>query len=269
MKGAYMESDTKPTRYYLCSDTDTGILSAIYDAGLSCYGHRFIRILPLAPHACYEQTLFSEYVTVKETPDKVRSVLRSIQERLSSQIYQYVMYTLASTFPDRGDVLYQFITYAFHMGDRICHALQVPFVKRIFEIQRKVQNEAHYLREFIRFRQIQQDPPVLAANIEPDHHILPMIMDHFADRYHMEWFVILDIPHQEAALHAPDKDWYLQQLSMDETNMLAHMEESQSDYADLWKIFFDHIAIKERKNPALQRSLLPLHYRKHLTEFTD
>lgn len=39
-----MESGTKPTRYYLCSDTDTGILSAIYDAGLSCYGHRFIRI---------------------------------------------------------------------------------------------------------------------------------------------------------------------------------------------------------------------------------
>lgn len=60
-----MESGTKPTRYYLCSDTDTGILSAIYDAGLSCYGHRFIRILPLAPHACYEQTLFSEYVTVE------------------------------------------------------------------------------------------------------------------------------------------------------------------------------------------------------------
>ena len=115
-----MESGTKPTRYYLCSDTDTGILSAIYDAGLSCYGHRFIRILPLAPHACYEQTLFSEYVTVEETPDKADSVLRSIQEQLSPQIYQYVMCTLASTFPDRGDVLYQFITYAFHMGDRIC-----------------------------------------------------------------------------------------------------------------------------------------------------
>ena len=25
-----MESGTKPTRYYLCSDTDTGILSAIF-----------------------------------------------------------------------------------------------------------------------------------------------------------------------------------------------------------------------------------------------
>lgn len=264
-----MESGTKPTRYYLCSDTDTGILSAIYDAGLSCYGHRFIRILPLAPQACYEQTLFSEYVTVVETPDKADSVLRSIREQLSPQIYQYVMCTLASTFPDRGDVLYQFITYAFHMGDRICHALQVPFVKRIFEIQRRVQNEAHYLREFIRFRQIRQEPPVLAANIEPDHHILPMITEHFADRYHMEWFVILDITHQEAAFHAPDKDWYLQQLSPEDTEKLARMEENGSDYADLWKTFFEHIGIKERKNPALQRSLLPLHYRKHLTEFQD
>ena len=85
----------------------------------------------------------------------------------------------------------------------------------------------------------------------------------------MEWFVILDITHQEAAFHAPDKDWYLQQLSPEDTEKLARMEENGSDYADLWKTFFEHIGIKERKNLALQRSLLPLHYRKHLTEFQD
>ena len=66
----------------------------------------------------------------------------------------------------------------------------------------------------------------------------------------MEWFVILDITHQEAAFHAPDKDWYLQQLSPEDTEKLARMEENGSDYADLWKTFFEHIGIKERKNPA-------------------
>jgi len=36
---------------------------------------------------------------------------------------------------------------------------------------------------------------------------------------------------------------------------------------DLWKAFFETIAIKERANSDLQRNNMPLHYRKHVTEF--
>ena len=48
---------------------------------------------------------------------------------------------------------------------------------------------------------------------------------------------------------------------------LEELTEKQEEYADLWKTFFDHIAIVERKNQKLQTNMLPLHYRKYMTEF--
>ena len=37
----------------------------------------------------------------------------------------------------------------------------------------------------------------------------------------------------------------------------------------LWKTFFQTIGIKERKNPVCQRNLIPLWYRKHMSEMQD
>ena len=39
----------KMIRVYQCEDTVDGILSAIYDAGISGYGHEYIRIEPQSP----------------------------------------------------------------------------------------------------------------------------------------------------------------------------------------------------------------------------
>ena len=38
-------------------------------------------------------------------------------------------------------------------------------------------------------------------------------------------------------------------------------------YSELFEHFFHTIAIKERKNLGLQRNMLPLRYRKYMTEF--
>ena len=38
-------------------------------------------------------------------------------------------------------------------------------------------------------------------------------------------------------------------------------------FIDLWKDFFNTIGIKERANYQCQRNLMPLWYRKHMTEF--
>ena len=38
-------------------------------------------------------------------------------------------------------------------------------------------------------------------------------------------------------------------------------------FVDLWKVFFKSIGIEQRKNPRCQRNMLPLWYRKHMTEF--
>ena len=59
----------KPTRIYQCENTVDGIFSAVYDAGLSGYGHKFIRIQPEQKNQLENYELFTEYVQVKTDPE--------------------------------------------------------------------------------------------------------------------------------------------------------------------------------------------------------
>ena len=42
---------------------------------------------------------------------------------------------------------------------------------------------------------------------------------------------------------------------------------AEEQFKNLWKVFFEAIAIQERKNPICQRTHLPIHFRQDMTEF--
>lgn len=257
----------KVTRVYQCEGSVDGILSAIYDAGISGYGHKYIRIEPQGLGNITNRMLFSEYITVQTDPKKKESVIKAVRSKISWKAYAFMMNALASDFPDRGDAVYQFVAYGFTMGKQVCEALQLPCVKRVFAINRAVQNEAHYFNEFLRFQEVAKNPSLLLGVIEPRHHIIPILMQHFGERFISEWFIIYDKTHQEAAFHQADGSWELRLLTEQEAQKLEELTQEKEEYADLWKTFFEHITIVERKNQKLQTNMLPLHYRKHMTEF--
>ena len=257
----------KPTRIYQCEDSINGILSAVYDAGLSGYGHKYIRIQPQIEGQIENIELFAEYVPVTTEEEKVYRVIDAVRNKISWKAYSFMMSAVLSNASDRGDAIYQFVTYGFSMGGKVCDALQIPCVKRIFEISRAVQNDAHFMKEFLRFQEVQREPALLLAVIEPKHRVLSLITEHFADRFPGEWFIIYDKAHREAAFHYREGDWEIRILTEAEAGRLEELSEQQEDYVDLWKAFFQSIAIEERKNVKLQRNLFRLHYRKHATEF--
>lgn len=43
----------KQIRIYQCENSPDGILSAVFEAGISGYGHNYIKIQPLAPGYIY------------------------------------------------------------------------------------------------------------------------------------------------------------------------------------------------------------------------
>ena len=73
----------KNIRIYQCEDTVNGILSAVYDAGISGYGHDYIRIQPLSSETTYNYDLFSEYVKVETSDEKVTSVINAVRNKIS------------------------------------------------------------------------------------------------------------------------------------------------------------------------------------------
>lgn len=257
----------KPTRVYQCEDTPEGIFTAVYDAGVSGYGHDFIRIQAQTPGLLENMDLFSEYITVETNQEKAQKVMHSVREKISQEAYMTVMRTACGADDDKADVIYHYIVCGFALGGKVTKALQIPWVQRVFEINRKIQNEVHHYLEFIRFQEVQQEPPVLLAVFEPQNHILALVTEHFADRLNPEHFVIYDKAHAEASFHRAGGNWFIRKLEAEECQALEELERHNEEYADLWRVFFDAIAIQEKKNTDLQRNNMPLRYRNHVTEF--
>ncbi len=264
----------KPVRIYQCEDSTDGVLSAIYEAGVSGYGRDYIRIEPQIPGEENTFFLFSEYVTVPTDAEKAEKVARSVREKISWRAYHYMMYAVSSSAADRGDAVYRFLTYGFPAGDKVCDMLQIPCVKRVFELQRAVGNEAHFSLEFLRFKEVFQTPSLMLAVFEPENRVLPVVLEHFKDRFPEGLFIIFDKTHHEAGIHIPEEykkkeETEIRILNEAESEILEKLNETEEVYPELWKTFFHSIAIEERKNEKLQKNLMPLHYRKYVTEFLE
>ena len=261
------EEENRPLRIYQCEDTQDGILTAVYEAGISGYGHKYIRIAPIREGETESFVLFAEYITVVTDPEHARIVLDKVQSGISRNAYEYVMYALASNDPEKANLVYQFVTYGFTIGRRVTDAMQIPCVKASFALQRRVRNEAAWFREILRFQEVSVEPSVLLAVIEPDHRILTMIASHFADRLNPERFMIYDKGHCEVMIHVPEQPWYIRALTVQECAQLDVLLEQKEEYVILWKTFFDSICIHERRNDSLQTNMAPKKYRTHMTEF--
>lgn len=259
----------KNIRVYLCDDTQEAIFTAVYDAGKSGYGHEYIRLQVQGKGQAQDMDLFSEYVTVEPDHEKEEKVLRTVRRQISESVYHQILRAAGSNIPEKADIIYHYIVYGFAMGAAVQNALQIPCVQRMFEINRSVANEAHFFREFLRFREIRRENAVLLAVFEPNHKVLPLVAEHFADRLNPEWFIIYDKSHQEAAFHKPDGQWFIRMLNRAECEALDEMEQEDEVYIHLFRTFFHSVSIQERDNPNLQRNNLPLHYRKHMPDFGD
>lgn len=256
----------KPTRIYQCPDTTCGILTGIYEAGISRYGHDYIKLTVEDPKIPAPTSLFSEYIEITEDYRKADSAAESIRKNISETAYNYTITALLSSDADKADIAYHFLVYGFQLGPRVISALQLPWVRRMFELNRKVMNEAHFFREFLRFS---QSDGVYLSVIEPKSRVVSLIMPHFSDRLNCEPFIIYDKTHAEAGIHPVHGEWFIRKILPDMEQTLENMYNNTDELKALWRTFFDSIAIKERMNPSLQRNMLPIHFRKHMTEFME
>lgn len=253
-------SDNAPIMY-LCEDTPDGIFTAIYDAWASGIPEQDVRLEIEANHA---MELFTTYRYVQTELDKAVKVARSVRHRLGAKAYQFIYYAALSYERDKINVIYHFLKQGFSCGPEISAMHGLPEVCRIFEISRNVSNESHYYREFVRFHESSEG--VLIARISPKNQVLPLLAEHFADRFPEEHFVILDETNHMGLFHEKGKDWYLSPL---EAEVLSSIWEHRQpdEYSSLWKTFFQTIAIKERRNYQCQRNMCALRYRDYMVEF--
>lgn len=128
--------------------------------------------------------------------------------------------------------------------------------------QREVRGEAHRFQGLLRFREM-EDGSLLAV-FAPRHHVLPLIMPHFADRFPSEELIVYDENRHIAGLSEGGS------LSFARVEALSPRESfTEQAFQGLWRTFFKHLAITQRMNPALQQQHMPKYTWKNLPEMAE
>ncbi len=248
----------------LCEDSVDGILTGVYDAWTLGLGHDRIRLLASNQDECPEPELFCEYRVIRADPDKAEKVIKTVRNRISVLSAQMLIRACCSERKDKADAVYRFILLGLKMGQRTADQLTNPHVLAVFEMNRAVSREVCHYLGFLRFSDMGN---LLFGELEPRNDIAALIAPHFADRLPEENFVICDRWRKKAVIHPAHSAWYMAEVTDEFLERIEQEFGKEEEYPNLWRSFFESIAIEERKNERLQRTLLPRRFRSLMTEF--
>lgn len=253
---------------YLCDGTPDGIFTGIYDAWESRLGHKKLRLA--IEDEYLEPELFCEYRRVLVDGEKALKVARSIERKLGREAYELVYRSALSGKQGRADDIYRFLLLGFSVGSSVLEQLSHPYVRPLFERNRNVGREYQHYKGFLRFSELANG--ILFAEIRPANHLLPLLGEHFSDRFSGENWIIYEAGRKQAAFHAKGVPFVFME-ALEKEELLEKLgvwefSEKEEELQKLWQEFVDTIGIKERKNEKLQKQLLPLRYREFMREYS-
>ena len=219
------------------------------------------KIIPLNIQTEAEITLEENPHIVGTNHAQAERVFSAIREKISYDAASKVYYAFLSYEQGRFMAILHYIKLGFSTGHMVDNYLHVDYVRFVHKIANHAGKEAHLLFGFSRFEQTKQG--VLYCKISPKNDVLPLVADHFAKRLMNEAWMIHDISRHQAAIY-DGNGFVIAQVLKD---IPIDYAEGEEDVQKQWVTFFDSIAIEARSNKKNQRQLLPLYFRRNMTEF--
>lgn len=252
-------------RVYQCEDSLEGVFTAIFRAYEDRADHQTTWI-----RTDQELMLFGEYIPVETDPEKAEKVLRTLHRRFGQRDAETLELALMTPEAEKAQAVYRTVVYGLRSRPAPGHLLDHQtdsYVMQTFRLAQKAGREYGQLREFIRFRELEQG--ILYAENCMKNRVLPYLMAHFADRFPRENFAIRDIGRELLGIHPAGGEWYL----TGSRELLQALRQSgysgqELAYEELFIYFCHKIAIKERKNLDLQNQMMPKRFQKYTIEFT-
>jgi len=239
---------------YLYDGSFNGLLCCVYES-------YYQKELPFSifSHDQEQETIFSvKKIFTDEV--KAKKVENSIGGSISQEALRMVRFCYLSHIENKEMAILRFLRMGYKVGSSVTDMLAHEDVRVITKAVQNVQGESHLFTGFLRFSEYSG---VLAAIIEPKNFVLPIIAPHFCDRLPNEEFLIYDKTHKHAFIYQNGE----KNLFPIENLELPPICEKEKRYRELWKQFYDTIAIEGRINPKLQMNNMPKRYWAHMTEF--
>ena len=265
---------------YVFDGTMDGLLTAVFDAFyLKEQPEQLLAegdALPLFCDHTYK-------VTTNE--EKARRVWTGLEKNLSKDGLHMITISWLSEERSLNQPLFNFICKVFRLKVKnLERNASDPDVLAVRNTCRRVLHEQLRMKQFIRFQKA-KDGTYLAV-VSPDHNVLPIITDHFQDRFNDQPWLIYDAkrhygyyysltpnpsPKGEGSNYKVIRVTFEDEASVpfDLSNGKMDAEvlsENDKIFQDLWRTYFKAICIKERMNPKKQLSDMPRRYWKYMTE---
>ena len=217
--------------------------------------------------------LFTEEVhQVVTADDKAQRVWVGLEKLLSKEALRMMMISWQSEMAEVYTPLFNYICKLFRQKRDISRNFSDPDVLAVTNIGRKVLHEQLRMKQFIRFQKA-KDGTYLGV-VSPDHNVLPLVIDHFQDRFGDQSWLIYDAKRRYGYYHDTKEvtritfqDDEALPFSLD-TGKLNDEVLSENDklFQELWRTYFKAICIRERINPRKQLNDMPRRYWKYMTE---
>lgn len=210
-----------------------------------------------------EQLSLGDLRRIETDDEKAARVFTAIRKKISPDAAYHVYYAFLSDDERRFLPMLKYIQLGFAVGHMVDSHLHESFVRDVRDFYRQVGREAHLLFGFCRFAETKQG--VFYCPVTPKNDVLVLLAEHFVERLMDQAWVIHDKRRKKAAIY-DGKAYVITDVPEDAKFSYAAGEEETQE---LWVMFFNTLAIKERKNKKLQRQLLPLYFRGNMTEFVE
>ena len=198
--------------------------------------------------------------TIPTDSQKAGRVLASIPRKLGRPALDFVQQAFLTCFGQKELYILLFLRLGYRHGPAVMNMLTDNVVGTLGKAVKHLERESHLFKGFLRFSIVNN---VLVGEIEPKNYVLPLLVQHFCERYPEECFLIYDKTHGMGLVYQPYRSAI---IPIDALELPAADAEEQK-FRELWQLFYDTIAIEGRYNPTCRQSHMPKRYWACMTEF--
>jgi len=247
---------------YIFDGSLEGLLTAVFE-----WFERKSGNVKLTPQSKYQPDAFMPSFEILTNRAKADRVWKGLAKRMGRDWMRRVYCAYLSELEEMHQEIFGFCIYIFQHPAGAEKNYGNAHVLNIAQTARKVEREKHRMEAFIRFQKTADG--LFYCGIDPDFNVIPLLVNHFKNRYADQQWIIYDIKRHYGILYNLQT---VEEIEMDvDINLLKkanqHMlDEQELLYADLWKDYFKSTNIVARKNTKLHKQHVPKRYWKYLTE---
>lgn len=244
--------------------TFAGFLTAVFE----CY-NRKVFPMDICSLMGEQKHLFAQKAHFQTDETKADRVWKGIQNKLSGKNNQLIFYAFLSEEHGIEMKIYRFLRRLFSEHFNIETDFGDPDVLYLTQTSRKVKQEAMRMLQFVRFQHTKDG--LYFCGIEPRYDVIPLVVSQFQKRFADQRWLLYDLKRNYGMLYDKDKAQEVVISNKEFSSITGQvnenvLQEGEEFYQKLWKSYFTHINIQERKNLKLQRQHLPRRFWKLLPE---